>query len=428
MPPQQRISDTRLGELVLRLLPEPLYYSAAFLYPVASALAGLGAVWAPAAVQFIASLPLVKAAGPLSPLLHHLASTQPGATLLSVLVSLLTAYLAFIVMPLGDALLGRDLRNPEEEAVAGTQDALFKAVLYAYTAVHLTVLCGLCHLLSTTPIHPLAFLGTTISAGVSGGILFTTAHELLHGTHWKDKLGANLLLAAVGYMHWTQSHLDHHKKVATPEDPASARRGENLYAFVCRSVWGNLVDGYGAELRRLKRKGISLLSPQNRMVAWILCPMALMAAVFLAYGWKGLAFAVGQAAVSVVMLETVNYIEHYGLQRQKLPNGRYEKVGLQHSWNASWMATSAFSFRLQRHAHHHLHAAAPYQLLRDLPDAPQLPMSYPGAMLLAACPPLHFAIMDARLDAYQQNKLQEAETAPAGVGDCAPLVQHDRKP
>ena len=72
--------------------------------------------------------------------------------------------------------------------------------------------------------------------------------------------------------------------------------------------------------------------------------------------------------------------------------------------------------------------ACQLQLLRDLPDAPQLPMSYPGAMLLAACPPLHFAIMDARLDAYQQNKLQEAETAPAGVGDCAPLVQHDRKP
>jgi hypothetical protein len=269
LPQPRRTADTRLGEFFLALIPGQLYYSLALLYPLASALAGLGAVYAPALALWLAALPPVRALGPLSPLLAHIATTQPGATLLSVLVSLLTAYLAFIVMPLGDFLLGRDLRNPSEvcnrtigqagtvwqamagvvgqamagtawlalrpdyctcprcrccseysrpcaciacqavqslgkakfnptdrlftqteadglqdEVVADAQDALYRAVLFTYVPMHIAVLAGMCHLLATTAVHPLAFLGATLSAGVSGGILFTTAHELLHGGRW----------------------------------------------------------------------------------------------------------------------------------------------------------------------------------------------------------------------------------------------------
>lgn len=414
LPPASRTADTKLGELFLRLLPRHLYYGLALVYPLVTAVAGVGAVWAPAIVQFISALPLVQALGPVSPLLHHLATTQPAATLLSVVVSLLTAYLAFFLMPLGDYVLGRDLRNPSaEEAVAVAQDRLYKSVLYAYCPLHIFVLCGLCHVLSTTATHPLAFAGATISAGVSGGILFTAAHELLHGSHPLDKLGANALLAAVGYMHWCESHLAHHVKVATPEDPASARRGESLYAFIPRSIWGNIVDGYGIEAKRLRRRGIPLLSLKNKMLAWVLSPAALAAGAYLVWGWRGLAFAVGQAVVSILMLETVNYVEHYGLVREKDADGRYEKVGLQHSWNAAWMMTSSFAFRLQRHADHHLWGNRPYQLLRDIPEAPQLPYSYPGAMMVALLPPLHFKIMDARIDAYQATRRQQQHLAVA---------------
>lgn len=113
-PPPPRIADTWLGELFLRLLPGQLYYGLALLYPLVTAAAGVGAVWAPAASRALAAVPLVQRVGPLAPLLRHLADTQPAATLLSVFVSLLTAYLAFVVMPAGDFLLGRDLRNPTE--------------------------------------------------------------------------------------------------------------------------------------------------------------------------------------------------------------------------------------------------------------------------------------------------------------------------
>jgi hypothetical protein len=118
LPPPQRTADTRLGELFLRLLPGQLYYGLALLYPLVTAAAGVGAVWAPAAARALAALPLLQRAGPLAPLLHHVATTQPAATLLSVVVSLLTAYLAFVVMPAGDFLLGRDLRNPTEVGAA----------------------------------------------------------------------------------------------------------------------------------------------------------------------------------------------------------------------------------------------------------------------------------------------------------------------
>lgn len=376
-------------------------------------LAGLGAAYAPALVQYLAATPLVQALGPLAPLLARLSSQQPWSLLLCVLGSLLTAQLAFLATPLMDCLLGRDLRNPaEQEAMSAVQAALYRAILYAYTALHLGMLAVLAHVLSTGPVPLAAFLGATASAGVAGGILFTTAHELLHGPSWLDRAAANALLLAVGYPHWAESHLVHHVKVATPEDPASARRGEPLYSFIPRSIWGNLVDGYAAEARRLRRRGLPLTSPRNRMLWWVGGPLALAGAALLAYGWKGLAFAVGQAAVSILMLETVNYVEHYGLQRTRGADGRYERVGPQHSWSASWMFTSAVAFRLQRHADHHMFGTKPYQLLRDLPEAPQLPFSYPVAMMLATVPPLFFSVMDPLVDAYTASRTQARAEHP----------------
>ncbi|PSC73069.1 alkane 1-monooxygenase [Micractinium conductrix] len=386
-----RLADTRLGDLFLRLLPGQLYYLPALLYPLVSLAAGLGAAYGPSLAARLAALPFVKALGPVSPLLRTLATTQPWSALLCVLGSLLTAQFAFLAMPVLDVLLGRDLRQPtqeEEAAVAGAQGLLYRGVLFAYVPLHLGMLLGMCHILSTTPTLPLAFVGATLSAAVAGGPLFAAAHELVHGPSWFDRLAANVLLLVVGYPHWAESHLAHHVKVATPEDPSSARRGEPLYTFVSRSVWGNFVDGYGAEARRLQKRGIPLTSRQNRMWWWVGGPLALSAAAYVIYGWKGLVFWVGQALLSVLMLETVNYVEHYGLQRQKGPDGRYERVAAQHSWNTSFLFTNAVSFRLQRHADHHIHGTRPFQLLRDVPEAPQLPFSYPVAMMLATVPPL----------------------------------------
>lgn len=150
--------------------------------------------------------------------------------------------------------------------------------------------------------------------------------------------------------------------MATPEDPASARRGESLYAFIPRSIAGNLADGVAWERKRMRAQSIPALSPRNRMLWWAACPAALLGAGYCALGPAGAAFLVGQAAVSILMLEAVNFVEHYGLERRRDGSGRYEKVAPRHSWNASWLFTNAVAFRLQRHSDHHAFARRPYHV------------------------------------------------------------------
>jgi alkane 1-monooxygenase len=201
-------------------------------------------------------------------------------------------------------------------------------------------------------------------------------------------------------MHWSLAHMAHHVNVGKHSDPATARRGETLYEFVPRSVVGHVQDGAAAELQRLRAKDILLWSPRNRMIWWAVCPLALSAVAYETCGPTGLLMFVGQAAGSVLLLEVVNYLEHWGLERKQLPSGRYEKVAAQHSWNANWIATSAMTFRLQRHADHHLASSRPYQVLKDVDEAPQLPASYPAMALLALFPGLFMDVMDPRLDEY----------------------------
>jgi alkane 1-monooxygenase len=262
--PELLPTETWLGGLFLRLLPGWLYFAPSLIMPAVTAAAAVGAIWGPTMLAVAASLPLVHAVPLASPLLAALGTQQPWAGLASVALSLLSVYYAFGVMPLLDCLLGRDLRNPTpEEAKSAAGNGLYRGILYAYVPVHWAVLVGACHLACRCA-SPAAAAGLAVSVGVANGILFTVAHELLHGGGRADRLLAGALLAAVGYQHWTRSHLIHHARVATPEDPSSARRGEALWAFFPRSVWGNLRDGYAGEAARRRRMHIPFWSARNR--------------------------------------------------------------------------------------------------------------------------------------------------------------------
>lgn len=409
-------SDKPLGRLFLALLPHQLFYLPGYIMPLTCILAGVGAAWPVQLLQWLAALPPVQLLPQVSQTLSYAATTQPWTSLVAVAVSLAAAWYAFALIPILDVLLGCDLRNPskeeeEEEAAAAHQGVSYRLMLYCYVPLHYAALLSVCHLLCTQAVPALPFLGATLSMGVAGGIMFTVAHELLHGPGRLDRWLANALLATAGYQHWAASHLAHHVKVATPEDPSTARRGEVLWSFIPRSVVGNVVDGYSAEAERLRARGIPLLSPRNRMFAWVASPVALAGTALAAYGVRGLAFYLLVAVTSVIMLETVNYVEHYGLMRSKGADGRYERVGARHSWSCATLFTNAMAFRLQRHADHHLHGSRPYHLLRNLPDAPNLPASYPAMMLLSTLPPLFFRVMDPLADAAA------ASQAGAGGGE-----------
>ncbi|GAB4814513.1 hypothetical protein N2152v2_001559 [Parachlorella kessleri] len=416
-------ADTWLGQAFLRLFPGPLYYVWFLAVPFSLLVSAYGASQGVSTLKHLAEHPALQGFPRLTAVLAAGAASPAAAIAFSTAVSYTAVIYVFVAIPLLDLLFGQDLRDPLElpfkpkrpggsiadketgklvgGAAGGCSEWAYRFLVYAFIPVHYGVLLFAMRVACSGLVHPLAAMGVTLSAGFAGGMVFTVSHELLHGSRF-DRFCSNLLLASVGYMHWTESHLAHHIKVATPEDPSSSRRGETLYAFMPRSVRGNLADGIALEKKRLAAAGLPLLSLQNRMLLWVAAPLALLLAAFSAYGWSGVAFGVVQALLAIVDLETVNYIEHYGLTRRKGPSGRYERVGPRHSWTAGHLFTNAHVFRLQRHADHHEFARKPYQTLRDLPDSSQLPADYPALMIAALFPPLFFRIMNPLLDDFER--------------------------
>ncbi len=232
--------------------------------------------------------------------------------------------------------------------------------------------------------------------GITGSLGITFAHELGHSRSRADRLLAWLLMGSVLYAHFMVEHYrGHHPRAATRDDPASARRGESLWRFLPRTLAGSLLSAW-----RLERQQ----SAQLRRPLWR-SPLALatlgqgvgLAVLGLWLGPVALLFWVVQAGYAVFLLETVNYIEHYGLQRRQ-HDGRREPFGVMHAWNADHAVTNAVLANLQRHSDHHMHAWKPYAELQPLPG-PQLPTGYAGCLFLASVPPLWFRLMHRRLDA-----------------------------
>jgi alkane 1-monooxygenase len=207
-----------------------------------------------------------------------------------------------------------------------------------------------------------------------------------------------LALAQTAYGHFFVEHnRGHHVRIATPEDAASARFGESLYLFTPRSVLGGVRSAWRLEGRRLAHNGRRQLSLHNDILnAWLLT-LGLFAALVAWFGIGVLPWLAGQAVIGFCLLETVNYLEHYGLRRQKLPDGRYERVNPTHSWNSNTVVMNIFLFHLQRHSDHHVNPQRRYQALRDADEAPQLPAGYGAMMVLAMIPPLWRRVMDHRV-------------------------------
>ena len=239
----------------------------------------------------------------------------------------------------------------------------------------------------------------TLNVGlVIGTIGINVAHELGHRVNrWEQWMAQSLLLSAL-YTHFFIEHnRGHHKNVGTELDPASARAGENIYRFWWRSITGSYYNAWKLERERLQRAGKPVWSWENQMLRLQIMQVGYLACVYMIYDLKMVLFAVAIAAVGFLLLESVNYIEHYGLRRKLLPNGRYEPVMPWHSWNSNHELGRIFLSELTRHSDHHYKATRKYQTLRHFDDSPRLPTGYPGAILTALVPPLWFRLMRSRL-------------------------------
>ena len=239
------------------------------------------------------------------------------------------------------------------------------------------------------------WVGCTLTMGVAcGSYGINVAHELGHRTDALSRWSAKALLLTSLYMHFFIEHnRGHHVKVATEEDPASARLNENVYAFWWRTVIGSFRSAWDLEARRLSRKSISPWSWSNQALRFIVIEVSavLMIALF-TNGYALIGFLIA-ATIGFSLLEVVNYIEHYGLQRQRNQRGRYESVTPAHSWNADYPFGRIVLFELSRHSDHHANPRRSYQQLRHFPESLQLPTGYPGMILLALIPPLYIPLM-----------------------------------
>lgn len=319
-----------------------------------------------------------------------------------------------VVIPLVDWIFGTDRSNPPDWAVDQlAEDRFYRWCTFLFLPIQYAGLVFACWVVSTRGLSLVDQLGYAFTVGTVAGVAINTAHELGHKSVKTERRLAKLALAQSGYGHFYVEHnRGHHNRVATPEDPASSRLGETFWEFLPRTVVGSARSAWELESRRLRAQGKKVWSTDNDVLtAWSMT-VVLFAGLTALFGWKVLPFLVVQAVFGFSLLEVVNYLEHYGLLRQKDENGRYERCQPEHSWNSNHVASNVVLYQLERHSDHHAHPTRRYQALRHFDDSPQLPSGY-GLMLgLAYLPPVWRRVMDRRVLAHYDGDVTRANLHP----------------
>ena len=309
-------------------------------------------------------------------------------------------FFLFVMLPTVDWLLGHDPRNvaPEQERQVALQP-WFRAVTLFALPVQCAVLVWSAAWFMQAPLDLVGQAGWLLSQGLVGGILaINTAHELIHKDGRLEPLVGGLLLSTVGYHGFKIEHVrGHHVHVATAADASSARFGQSLWQFLPRAIWLNTRNAWALEATRLRGIGRAPFSLHNEMLRWTAVWLLIAVAFGAAWGLKGLAFFLLQGLFAAGALEIINYVEHYGLERRQLPDGRFERTTHLHSWNSDFALSNLMLFQLQRHSDHHAFPKRRYSILRHHPDSPQLPGGYSAMFVLAMFPPLWRRVIDPRV-------------------------------
>ena len=329
--------------------------------------------------------------------------------------------IVLVVVPAIDLVAGLDRANPPDDLIETLEnDRYYRWITYVFLPIQYAGFIGAFYLLA----HPevigglssLDKIGMVVSIGCIGGIGINTAHELGHKKESNERWLSKIALAQVAYGHFYIEHnRGHHVRVATPEDPASSRLGENFYQFWPRTVFGSLKSAWRLEKRRYARKKLHPFRLGNDVLnAWLMTAVLWGAMI----AWLGIEIApylLLQAVVGFSLLEIVNYMEHYGMLRQKVGIGerqRYERVLPSHSWNSNNIATNVLLYHLQRHSDHHANPTRRYQALRDFEESPVLPTGYAGMIILAMVPAVWRRVMDPRVVAHFGGDVTLANLSP----------------
>lgn len=311
-----------------------------------------------------------------------------------------TVILVFGILPVLELWTPKSRSNtaPEKEESRSKQ-LFFDWLLYANAPLLFGIVGYYLNLLAAASLSIIEISGLTLSVGIVVGTCgINVAHELGHRNKYSEQLLSKMMLLPALYQHFFIEHnRGHHKNVATDLDPATARFGEPVYGFWIRSITGSWRNAWVLERERLQKQEKREWSFRNEMIRFSIVQTVYLVLVYLLFHLEGLLGAIAVAGIGVLLLETVNYLEHYGLQRRMLPSGRPEPVSPAHSWNSDHELGRIFLYELTRHSDHHFKATRKFQILRHLEESPQLPYGYPTSLLMSLAPPLWFRVMNPRV-------------------------------
>jgi alkane 1-monooxygenase len=315
-------------------------------------------------------------------------------------LSFLPLFVFFALVPLLELLIPKRWNTDEaSETDLSNPDLFYNLLLYSLVPLQWIFLF---YFLSSQNevTDPITWWGRVLAMGLMCGIIgINVGHELGHRSSKFERFLGELLLLSSLENHFLPYHnRGHHTNVGTQKDPASARRNELLFTFWFRSQIGSYFQAWQIEIKRMQITKHALFSWRNKMLIYTILQSILLLLIYWFYGKVALFGFLGSAIFGIILLETVNYIEHYGLARKLKPNGQYELVKRHHSWNSNHLLGRAILFELSRHSEHHYKPDKPYQLLNRHESAPNMPTGYPGMMLLAFFPPLFFRIMNKAAD------------------------------
>ncbi len=290
-----------------------------------------------------------------------------------------------------------NMTSAEEELAKN--DRTYDILLYGIVILQYVMLIRFLYSMSDPALTLMDIAGRIWVMGLLCGVFgINVGHELGHRVNWFEQTLAKALLLTSLYMHFfTEHNKGHHKRVATPEDPSSARYGEMIYLFYFRTILFSYLSAWHIANEEVRKKGKAVLSLHNEMLLFHLIQAALIGFVYWQFGGMITLYFLAAACIGILLLETVNYIEHYGLQRRSTGEGKYERAMPEHSWNSDHIIGRLMLFELSRHSDHHYMASRKYQVLRHHDHSPQMPTGYPGMMLLSLVPPVWFRVMNARI-------------------------------
>ena len=310
----------------------------------------------------------------------------------------------FFLIPFVELFIKADPQNLDEvEEALAKKNKAYDLILYAAVIMQYYSLWVFFNSLKQEQLSTIDIIGRVLSMGLlCAAFGINVAHELGHRVNKMEQTFAKMLLLTSLYMHFFIEHnKGHHKHVATPHDPSTAKYNQSVYAFWPQTLIGTYLSAWKIANDEVGKKGKRWYSLQNEMLLFQIIQLLFVFAIYYFFGAISALLFIVAAFMGGLLLETVNYIEHYGLSRNTTSEEQYERVQPHHSWNSNHIIGRLMLFELSRHSDHHYLASRKYQILRSFDNAPQMPTGYPGMILLSLFPPLWFKIMHQQMKKYK---------------------------